>query len=225
MVEKVKSVSNPLTTIAIFAVLAEVNATVSIALVNEDLQEIYVWFIILFPTILVILFFITLNYNTRVIYAPSDYKDDANFYKTLMGSQLEPDEAVNNDKEIIRKTLQELGVNQQKFESVKLEVPEISINLFKIRYELEKEIKRVYLVGSRRIKDTIDPSKKIPAPLMLRLISSYDVLSESKIKAIKNIYSITSYAIHGDEEVLTQEEINYAKEVSPGLLNELRKIK
>jgi hypothetical protein len=86
MIESIKKVSNPLTIIAIFAALAEVNGTVAIGLVNSNLQPTFIWFIICFPTLLIILFFLTLNFNPKVIYAPSDFRDEINFVKTISGS-------------------------------------------------------------------------------------------------------------------------------------------
>lgn len=86
MVENIKKVSNPLTIIAIFAALAEVNGTVAIGLVSSNLQPTFIWFIILFPTLLIIFFFLTLNFNPKVIYAPSDFQDETNFVKTISGN-------------------------------------------------------------------------------------------------------------------------------------------
>jgi hypothetical protein len=86
MTEKIKKINNPLTIIAIFAALAEVNATVAIGLIDKDLHSIFIWFVIGFPTILVILFFLTLNFNTKVMYSPSDYKDDKNFMDSIFGN-------------------------------------------------------------------------------------------------------------------------------------------
>lgn len=83
MIENIKRINNPLTIIAIFAALAEINATVAIGLVDKDLHSIFIWFVMIFPTLLVILFFLTLNYNTKVMYSPSDYKDDKNFMDLL----------------------------------------------------------------------------------------------------------------------------------------------
>ncbi|MDD4993746.1 MAG: hypothetical protein PHR83_16110 [Paludibacter sp.] len=85
MTENIKKINNPLTIIAIFAALAEVNATVSLGLIPENLQAIFIWFVLAFPTLLVICFFITLNFNARVMYAPSDYKDEKNFLDTISG--------------------------------------------------------------------------------------------------------------------------------------------
>lgn len=82
-----KKISNPLTIIAIFAGLAEINGTVVLGLVPETLQSIFIWFIILFPSILVIVFFVTLNFNPKVLYAPSDFSNEDNFLKTLDSSK------------------------------------------------------------------------------------------------------------------------------------------
>ncbi|MFB6344100.1 hypothetical protein ACE1ET_20445 [Saccharicrinis sp. FJH62] len=85
MTEKIRRINNPLTIIAIFAALAEVNATVSLGLIPESLQGIFIWFVLGFPTFLVAGFFITLNFNPKVLYAPSDFKDEQNFINTLTG--------------------------------------------------------------------------------------------------------------------------------------------
>jgi hypothetical protein len=85
MTGKIKRINNPLTIIAIFAALAEVNATIAIGLIDKELHYIFIWFVILFPTILVILFFVTLNFNTKVMYSPSDYNDDKSFMDSLFG--------------------------------------------------------------------------------------------------------------------------------------------
>jgi len=85
MTEKIKKINNPLTIIAIFAALAEVNATVALGLMDKNLHYIFIWFIIGFPTILVICFFLTLNFNTKVMYSPSDYKEDKSFMDSLFG--------------------------------------------------------------------------------------------------------------------------------------------
>jgi hypothetical protein len=87
MVEKIKAVNNPLTIIAIFAALAEVAGTAALAAVDKELQRTFVWFVMGFPTLLVALFFITLNFNPKVLYAPSDFRNEENFINTLIGTQ------------------------------------------------------------------------------------------------------------------------------------------
>ena len=81
MIEKIRKISNPLTIIAIFAGLAEISGTVVLPFLEGDSQAIYLWFLMLFPVLLVVLFFITLNFNYKVLYAPSDFQDEDNFLK------------------------------------------------------------------------------------------------------------------------------------------------
>ncbi|MGB7548968.1 MAG: hypothetical protein WBM14_14570 [Terracidiphilus sp.] len=79
MLEKINGIRNPLTIIAIFACLAEVAGTVAMAAVNKELQGTFVWFVMGFPILLVLLFFLTLNFNPKVLYAPSDFRSDDGF--------------------------------------------------------------------------------------------------------------------------------------------------
>lgn len=81
MTEKIGQIKNPLTIIAIFAGIAEVSGTLVLPFINEANQEMFIYFLIGFPTILIILFFLTLNFNNKVLYAPSDYTDEMNYIK------------------------------------------------------------------------------------------------------------------------------------------------
>ncbi|MFI0472669.1 hypothetical protein ACGLWX_08085 [Halomonas sp. HMF6819] len=81
MIEKMNRVNNPLTIIALFAAFAEVASTISLGLLDPSVQKIFVWFVMLFPVLIVSVFFLTLNFNNKVLYAPSDFNDEKNFLK------------------------------------------------------------------------------------------------------------------------------------------------
>jgi len=87
MLEQMKSVSNPLTIIALFAALAEIAGTVAIKLVAPELQPTFIWFVMIFPTLIVVLFFVTLNFNAKVLYAPGDFKNEENYFAALNAKQ------------------------------------------------------------------------------------------------------------------------------------------
>lgn len=90
MSEKIGHVKNPLSIIAIFSGIAELTGTVVLPLIEPDVQYIYVWFLMGFPVLLVCLFFATLNWNHVVLYAPSDYADQKDFWRLFRpASQLE----------------------------------------------------------------------------------------------------------------------------------------
>jgi len=79
MVDKIGRINNPLTIIAIFAGLAEVASTTVLALLPISLQTIFIWFVMIFPSALVVIFFLVLIFKREVLYAPSDYKSDETF--------------------------------------------------------------------------------------------------------------------------------------------------
>ncbi|MFA1562951.1 winged helix-turn-helix domain-containing protein [Aliivibrio fischeri] len=72
-------VSNPLTIIAIFAGLAETLATVALIQLPGEIQEIFVYFVMAFPTCIVLLFFWILYHRNVVLYAPSDYQNQDHY--------------------------------------------------------------------------------------------------------------------------------------------------
>ena len=80
-----QQIKNPLTLIAIFAGLAEVAATGVLPILNGSVQSTFVWYVMLFPVLLVIFFFVTLNFNHRVLYAPSDFRDEQHFLDAMRG--------------------------------------------------------------------------------------------------------------------------------------------
>ena len=87
-----KKITNPMTVIAIFAAISETSAAISLPFLDNKDREIYVWFLISFPFYLLFLFFITLNFNYRSLYSPSDFDKDKNFLKVID----------NNDRETKR---------------------------------------------------------------------------------------------------------------------------
>jgi len=104
MIDKIGHVTNPLTIIAIFAGLAEVSGTIVFPLLNENIQSTYIWFLMLFPSVLVILFFFVLFFRREILYAPSDFREDASFirlFRTPSKGKLEIlDEEVKEEQEI-----------------------------------------------------------------------------------------------------------------------------
>jgi hypothetical protein len=81
--DKLKPIRNPLTIVALFAGLAEVFSCLALPRLTPDLQSLFIWFVMLFPSVLVVLFFATLNWNHKVLYAPSDFKSDESFLRTF----------------------------------------------------------------------------------------------------------------------------------------------
>lgn len=78
-ISTVRKISNPLTLISIFSAISEVAIVGVLPILGPEIQGIFVWFAMSFPFVIVLCFFLTLNFNHRVLYAPSDYNDDDAF--------------------------------------------------------------------------------------------------------------------------------------------------
>ena len=82
-----RTIGNPLTLIGVFAGLAEIAATAVLPFLEGTAQAQFIWFVMLFPVLLVLLFFATLNFNHHVMYAPKDF-DDPEAFERVLGGQL-----------------------------------------------------------------------------------------------------------------------------------------
>ncbi|PTT24367.1 hypothetical protein [Pseudomonas sp. HMWF021] len=91
-----KKITNPMTVIGIFAFISETSAAVSLPFLDEGEREVYIWFLISFPFYLLLLFFITLNFNYRSLYAPSDFQKDDSFLKVHESSRRAEDDLNSN---------------------------------------------------------------------------------------------------------------------------------
>ncbi|WP_397451690.1 hypothetical protein [Pseudomonas sp. NA-150] len=89
MLKESLNAMNPVTVIALFAALCEGSAATALPFLADENQDIYVWFLISFPTALTLLFFLTLNFNHKVLYAPSDFSNEKNFLKAFKKSTIE----------------------------------------------------------------------------------------------------------------------------------------
>ncbi|WP_028624299.1 hypothetical protein [Pseudomonas sp. Ant30-3] len=84
-----KTITNPMTVIAIFATLSETSAAISLPFLDNEERQTYIWFLISFPFYLIFLFFITLNFNYRSLYAPSDFEKGKHFIRVMDNDRLE----------------------------------------------------------------------------------------------------------------------------------------
>ncbi|WP_192562252.1 hypothetical protein [Pseudomonas gozinkensis] len=83
MLKNNRKITNPISIIAVFALITETSAAVSLPFLDNEERKIYIWLLISFPFFLSFLFFITLNFNYRSLYAPSDFENDKNFLKAF----------------------------------------------------------------------------------------------------------------------------------------------
>lgn len=82
-------VRNPLSVIAMFVLLVEAITTVTLVQVQSINQFSFplVWFIILFPTLIALLFFGTLWWRHQFLYSPMEYRSDESFLSAMQRLQ------------------------------------------------------------------------------------------------------------------------------------------
>lgn len=111
MIEKIGTIKNPLTIIAIFAAIAEISGTGVLPFISYGNQGTYIWFLIIFPLLLILLFFITLNFNSKVLYAPSDFQNEDNYFKQFKSATADE----RNDK--LKREVREIEKEQESLQS------------------------------------------------------------------------------------------------------------
>ncbi|EHB5529370.1 MarR family transcriptional regulator [Vibrio cholerae] len=108
-------VSNPLTIIAIFAGVSEAMATIALIQLADKAQSIFIYFVMFFPTLIVVLFFYMLIYKNTALYAPSDFEDQNNYLKIYNIS-----DAIGRGVDSVLQEYESSGEDNAKLESGKI---------------------------------------------------------------------------------------------------------
>lgn len=112
-------IKNPLTIIAIFAGIVEVGSNVVLPFLTAENQSTYIWFLMLFPFVLVLIFFYILYNKHEVLYAPSDYNDESNFKDILNNTRKstpkEVDNKIKDEHELLKEETKKLELEKNKF--------------------------------------------------------------------------------------------------------------
>jgi len=100
----------------------------------------------------------------------------------------------------------------------KIQVDDNILFLFSARYSLEKEIRRIWedKIGSTTEK------RPLPFHLLLQELSQYAVIDQQLSRLIREVYSVCSPAIHGED--VSKAKVNFVKDVVPEILTVLKSI-
>jgi hypothetical protein len=138
MIEKIGIIKNPLTIIAIFAGIAEVSGTIVLPFVDKVNQTLFIYFLISFPVILVLFFFVTLNFNNKVLYAPSDYKDEQNYVRINRYDMTR--------KKSVEVKVQELGRMNNTVENYSIELLSRKMGILEENYSTDRTVTDIDLM-------------------------------------------------------------------------------
>ncbi len=90
--------------------------------------------------------------------------------------------------------------------------------LFATRYNLEKELRRI----SEARQLTVESRRPMPLHHLIRALIQAELLEPRMASAIREVYSVCSPAIHGEE--VTPAQIAFVQDVGPELIAALRAI-
>ncbi|MGB3836256.1 hypothetical protein [Castellaniella sp.] len=79
----VTKVKNPLTMVSVFATISEIAMAYVITTLPDKLQEIFIWFVMGFPTVLVFIFFFILYRKPAVFFSPGDYRREELYVSSI----------------------------------------------------------------------------------------------------------------------------------------------
>jgi len=100
-------VRNPLSVIALFVLLVEAIATFTLVQVStmSEIAVPLVWFVVVFPTLIALLFFGTLWWRHQFLYSPMEYRSDESFLTAMQ--RLKRVEAIQDAAELNPQTADE----------------------------------------------------------------------------------------------------------------------
>lgn len=108
--KQLEGIRNPLAVIAIFAGVSEAAMAVTLVQLPLVLQQIFVWFVMGFPLILVIGFFFVLYRKPAVLFSPGDYKDDKLYLDSITPDSKDKESATKGRLEQIEVSIHALQV-------------------------------------------------------------------------------------------------------------------
>ncbi len=157
-----KKISNPLTMIGIFAGIAEVAGTTVLPFVTGELQNIFIWYVMLFPVLLVVLFFITLIFKNDALYAPCDFKDEDHFMKlqNLQKSVRQIEREAENVKSAGPEFEKAIEPVIRSVERVSAEVDDYSKDIIESRNRKSFDYKKLSNKARELVKDMQDTEKQ-----------------------------------------------------------------
>jgi len=128
---------NPLGIIALFiSLIYGVACVVLIASLNNlhgsEERLPLIWFIIIFPLVVLSVFTYLVIFHHKKLYAPSDYKDEKNFVNAFLGSK-----EVSSDLEGVNVKLKSL-ISETNSDQIKESINKISDEIIKIKEKSEK---------------------------------------------------------------------------------------
>jgi hypothetical protein len=124
-------------------------------------------------------------------------------------------ESQKDIKKVLEETLKAHGINKVRKQDISTSD---KVNfLFNIRYNIEKELRRINEIH-------FSEERKLPLMKILSDLNQSDIIDNQLYNVIKDMYSITSPAIHGEDELVTDIQFEYIKQFGNEVIGTLKEI-
>jgi hypothetical protein len=192
MLEKMKAISNPLTIVGLFCGVVEVAGLIVMGTGNlaPEAQRDLIWLVKWFPILLVSLFFVTLNFNSKVLYAPGDFKNEEN-YLALASASAKQSLGIEKVQAMIATAKTEIISDVAK--TVPDKGADVSLELEKLRLEIQGIV-----------QDKLQPVQSFAGAL--RESSDHSLLSTVAAHTEQREYD-TWQLLHDESRPMTLKEI------------------
>ncbi len=117
---------------------------------------------------------------------------------------------------VLNQVLTERGVQPSEVAKTEVDVSDDVAYLFKVRYQIERELRRIW---DRRMEANVFRRPRSVAE-MASILESEGFIESRVVNVIRQVYSVASPAIHG--ELVSEAKVAFVKDVAPGLIATLR---
>lgn len=123
---------------------------------------------------------------------------------------------------IVKTKLQEHGIIIDQSLVSRIEVPEDNLTLFKVRYNIETQLRRIW--ENRFDEKALDQRvRHQPIMRIIQDLTKYEIIDNNFYGILREILSICNYAIHGEE--VTDKQVNFVSKNAKIVLDYLRETK
>jgi hypothetical protein len=121
-------------------------------------------------------------------------------------------------RRILDETIQSQALRGQPLTTEEIKVPEDVSFLFSIRYEIEKELRRIWherfgLQENRRPVSVNQP---------MQSLLNAELMNPALARVVREVYSMCSPAIHGED--VSDSQVKFVRDIAPELLASLKAI-
>lgn len=131
-------------------------------------------------------------------------------------------ELENEIDRIVKAKLREHGVSIAPSLTIQADVPENNLQMFKIRYNIENELRRIW---QNRFEND-EPNDRWKYQSVMKIIqdlTKFEIIDNNFYHILREILSICNYAIHGEN--VTDNQVSFVKKNAKQVLEYLSQVK